>query len=396
MFRLPTVLAVLAVLALGCLPGGLSPTAADHSVFTVETRSDGVDTNPGDGVCSINAAGICSLRAAIQEANAHAGTDVVVLPDIGADGLADRFKLTLTSGATDGAFGDLDVTSDMTIRGIGAARTKIDGNQIENVLTIGEADHITVELQKLTVTGGMGNSAGGVSAVIGVLTVDRVAITANEANSASGAGGLEVLQFATVNVRDSTISQNEGSFGGGIGVFGGSLSIQNSTVDGNTAVDRGLGSFGGGLSMSAEGGTVVVRHTTIANNVAVNGAAISSSDPDPFSVDFTFANSVLTGNAADLCSGELRSRGNNIYNDASCPTVNSDRPSVNARLGNLKDNGGGTLTRAPLTGSPAIDKGGATCLPTDQRGVTRPRDGDGNGSQRCDSGAVERKSAGVP
>ena len=61
---------------------------------------------------------------------------------------------------------------------------------------------------------------------------------------------------------------------------------------------------------------------------------------------------------------------------------------VNPMLGPLKDNGGATLTHALLPGSPAIDRPGS-CLTTDQRGMPRPIDGDGDGIGDCDIGAVE-------
>ena len=66
-------------------------------------------------------------------------------------------------------------------------------------------------------------------------------------------------------------------------------------------------------------------------------------------------------------------------------------------LGPLADNGGPTETHALLAGSPAIDAGlevctdpeGLAALTTDQRGVARPMDGDGEGTAACDIGAYE-------
>ena len=66
-------------------------------------------------------------------------------------------------------------------------------------------------------------------------------------------------------------------------------------------------------------------------------------------------------------------------------------------LGPLQDHGGSSWTHAPAANSPVIDAGnpaqpgtgGDACLLTDQRGVGRPLDGDGNGTPICDVGAYE-------
>src|SRR5688572_8248270 len=84
--------------------------------YTVETTADGADPIPGDGVCD-DGLGNCTLRAAIQTANANAGSDDVILP-------AGLYVLTLKrdTDLPDDQTGDLDVTgSDLTITGAGNA-----------------------------------------------------------------------------------------------------------------------------------------------------------------------------------------------------------------------------------------------------------------------------------
>ena len=63
----------------------LLSVSAHATVFTVNNASDGFsgafDANPGDGVCETAPGnGICTLRAAIQETNALAGDDTIILP----------------------------------------------------------------------------------------------------------------------------------------------------------------------------------------------------------------------------------------------------------------------------------------------------------------------------
>jgi hypothetical protein len=84
---------------------------------------------------------------------------------------------------------------------------------------------------------------------------------------------------------------------------------------------------------------------------------------------------------------------NNLIEDGSCSPALSGNPN----LGPLANNGSSTLTHALLAGSPAIDAGNnATCLATDQRGISRPLDGNGDSSAVCDIGAVEASGAGTP
>src|SRR5690349_5895413 len=100
-----TLLALL-TLAYALYPGA-TPARA-NVIFTVDDTADAVDTLPGNGLCQ-TAGGNCSLRAAIQEANAFAGDDTIIVP-------AGSYSLTLTGMAEDaGLTGDLDIASSLVI-----------------------------------------------------------------------------------------------------------------------------------------------------------------------------------------------------------------------------------------------------------------------------------------
>jgi len=112
----------------------------------------------------------------------------------------------------------------------------------------------------------------------------------------------------------------------------------------------------------------------------------------------SITNTVIAGNSSQQpaagpdCSGTISSGDYNLIQDTTACGLSGTHniTGQDAQLGPLQDNGGPTPTLALLLGSPAIDAGdNARCAATDQRGVDRPRDGDGNGSFVCDIGAFE-------
>ena len=90
-----------------------------------DTRHGGRELKTGK-----DASGNISLRSAIQAANSKPNADTIVLP-------AGTISLTLRRRNEDNsATGDLDVKSNMTIKGNGASSSIIDGNNLDRVFQV--------------------------------------------------------------------------------------------------------------------------------------------------------------------------------------------------------------------------------------------------------------------
>jgi hypothetical protein len=140
--------------------------------------------------------------------------------------------------------------------------------------------------------------------------------------------------------------------------------------------------MGGGI---ANLNAVNMANTTISNNTSASGAGVLNTGT------FETVNSLIALNIGDNCLGVMTSFGHNLEDGGTCalnqPTdISNTTPSINP----LGSNGGQTPTHALNGDSPAIDAGdNNACSVVDQRGVTRPVDGDGDGNAVCDIGAFE-------
>ena len=160
--------------------------------FTVNSLADAVDLNPGDGICLTSSA-TCTLRAAIQEANAVEGYDVINLP-------SGSYVLSIIGRDEDHcATGDLDVRDTMDIKGSGSLETIIDGGQIDRVFEIpyGLGTYKTVRFIDLTIQNGDAtDQVGGGIYSSHNLHLENVIVTANAANKG---GAVYAQRFTASN-----------------------------------------------------------------------------------------------------------------------------------------------------------------------------------------------------
>ena len=297
--------------------------------------------------------------------------------------------------------------SDTTLTGGRAVRSSASSYSAEGgaMLSLGGR----VALTNSRVTGNVAVTGGGVSINYNVLypyggslTLINSTVSGNRASGRGG--GIAHQNYSPVSITNSTVSGNSAGTDGG-GVYNGyqsGFTAINSTISGNVAVSGD----GGGL-FHQSGRSVDLTHTTIsANRAGARGGGI----------DNRFGTLALT---QALVSGNRAPQGPEVFRDAgSGGEVTVARFNIFGHSGNaglvgftrgttdivptqrlagvlntrLANNGGSTLTHALVNGSPAIDAiNDGTCPPpaTDQRGLSRPRDGNRDGGVACDIGAVE-------
>lgn len=381
-----------------------------------------------------------SLRAAIQEANALAGDDVIEL-GVG------TYVLTLGGVQEDNAVsGDLDIRGldSLIIRGKGIGQTIIDASGLpaatrDRLFQVMAGASLT--LQGVTLQGGsvLGSEDGGAirntgtltildseirnnasqdtgGAIIntGTMTINRTTISGNTATATGGA----ILNTATMTILNSTLNNNTATSNGGAiaNIAGATATLEGVTV----AANRSTSGAGGGIRND---GTLRLINDTIAFNQSLQAGAGVSRNAGTVAVGNTIISDnflLAAGNAQSDVAGTFTSSGNNIVRTVGAAvgfTGPGDQVGVNPNLVGtsvsttpnilaVANFGGPTLTYGLQLGSAAIDRGNNNLrsadtfdldndgdfierTPVDQRGAPRFLDGPTAVFNAVDVGAVE-------
>lgn len=392
----------------------IGPVIANAAVFPVTpgATADLPDAIPGNGVC-LTAAGNCTLRAAVQEANAFAGSDRIEVP-------AGTYLLTIPGAEEESAVsGDLDLTESVDLVGVGPGEKVVDGNGLDRVFDIHAGVHARIE--GLTVRGGNADAAtspghvGGGLLVRGAANLDLASCSVVD-NRANAGGGLYAQSGSTASILDCSLRDNLAADLGFMLAVGSAVLSEGDTDLDRCEVSGNVAALAGGAVLSRDAVALSVRNTTISGNsdiglgsedaeldvvnvTLVGNGSIGLSVVTAAAHPLTVRNSIIYGHGAGDCSivgvpaGNLDFAGeHNLSGDGSCPNDGGvvDLPGMNPLLGSLLAAGGATHAHVPLVGSPVIDAGDDDrCEPDDQRGASRPLDGDGVGGATCDIGAVE-------
>ncbi|MCA9232205.1 MAG: hypothetical protein KDA57_16275 [Planctomycetales bacterium] len=357
-------------------------------------------------------AGQFTLREAIYIANTRPGLETI------------EFDPTLfATQQTIFTSSQLEIDDSLVINGTGRDLLTIDGNLGGDGLKNGNGhllfrifpvvlSPISVEFRDLTLQGGDTNSNGGAISSGHDLTLRRVTV-AN--NSGGSVGGVSLNSGTTSTIEDSLFTGNlarsssiDNSFAGA--VRGGNINIVRSTFSNNQSIT------GAGAVNVVPGSDVLnVSESTFSGNSGLLGAGairvrlgssanvVSSTFSDNAGMGallfegatLNLAHSTFVENTNDLTISSGAAHVTHSIVPVLAGTLASNTFNligVDAMLGPLVDNGGPTLTHAPLPGSIAIDAGDMAAAPGmndvplfDQRGNNYGRVQNG----RIDIGAFE-------
>ena len=275
------VLSLLLLCSLLLAPAAARAESGIQASFAVNTTTMNPDINPGNGICA-DSGGLCSLVAAMQEANALAGADSISIP-------AGTYYLP----------GRLEPTEAVTFTGGGMANTIIHGRdaggqpafQIKANVTISGVE-IRDFSQAVAIASAQSNRT---------VTLSGVRVT-NCGNLLAEVGPAVTnsCSSCTLQISSSVLLNNFSDACGVISNYG-SLSINNSTVSGNSASS----SSGGAVCSSGVGNSMSVTNSLIYSNSASNSDYGDGGAFDIRGGTYSISSSEIFGNTAGRGGGAV-------------------------------------------------------------------------------------------
>jgi len=285
----------------------------------------------------------CTLRGAIRKSTTTPEADTILLP-------AGTYYLApeMYPGQPDNEWGDMHINpnGDLTIQGAGNSATIIDAVGAatgEGAIYYTQTGGGTLTLSFLKITAG----AAGAITSLGSLSLDGVVL---DGNSRTGGGGAiyqwasgATLSLAGVSIRNNTATLQ----GGGIYQHGGVLNITESEISDNHVTTNGSG---GGIRMDSTVTGFTLNWVRIIGNTAPpgfggGGVAIAGGSG-------TIANVELAGNSAGGDGGGLVMASNGMLT-MSDSVVSGNTSAGNGGGVRIYDGATVTLERCTLSGNVA-------------------------------------------
>jgi hypothetical protein len=247
----------------------------------------------------------------------------------------DGDRIKIAAGTYEGGF---TIRRNVSLLGAGAGLTTIDGGG--TVATVDPG--VSATIRGVTIKGGSG---GGV-VNFGTLSLAKSVVSGNAAQYGAG-----LYNSGTMSVSDTTVRDNSATShaGGVLNTETGQMTIQASTVSGNTAPEA---------TGIANGGTLTVAASTVSGNTATAGTGGGIRNGGGQSASLTITGSTISGNSA--------TDGGGIFNFANgVITIGTSTISDNTASGGGCACGGAIRNagRLAITGSTlsrnAADYGGA-------------------------------------
>ncbi|NJM13243.1 MAG: hypothetical protein HC889_16455 [Synechococcaceae cyanobacterium SM1_2_3] len=262
-----------------------------------------------------------SLRQAIASAS-------TIAFDAGLSGQT----ITLTSG-------EIGISSNVTINGLGAANLAVSGNNASRIFNV-TAGNLTIN--GLTLKNGKapaGERGGAIlKAGAGALTISQSVLDGNQSPLSGGA----IRSEGTLNITNSTLKNNIANDGGGGAVVNvGTATIQSCVVTGNQAKTSGSAADGAALFNAAPGTMNLISSTVSGNTSDHGGGGIANSGA---TATLNVRDTTVSGNTAN--TGGSGHGGGGVFNLSGTVQVINSTLSGNSAPNNV---GGGIENNGPLT-----------------------------------------------